>query len=190
MSPLVAVKLSCLVTVFVATMLAGISPYFMRWSHAFLTLGIQFAGGVFMSTALLHFLHDSNKTFQEVCRISYPIAFMLAVCGYLLTQVGDQTARDIEEKRKSCVQLVSSSFEFKEDRVDDSRSAAEPCKSNGESLKFESVSAPGKDVRTAEGSNQNFTRTTGLHNFGAELGARGLGSHVYILIIGQMHGFL
>ncbi|CAM6088856.1 unnamed protein product [Calypogeia fissa] len=129
------------------------SPYFMRWSHAFLALGIQFAGGVFMSTALLHFLHDSNKTFLELSSSSYPIAFMLAVCGYLLTQVGDQTAKSIEGKRKRRVQLSSSSFEYlKEGQVDDELKSAEGCKPNAESLKSASAD---DDLKSAEGCKPN-----------------------------------
>ncbi|TVU46752.1 hypothetical protein EJB05_06309 [Eragrostis curvula] len=52
---LVAAKLWCLAVVFVGTLAGGVSPYFMRWNEAFLALGTQFAGGVFLGTALMHF---------------------------------------------------------------------------------------------------------------------------------------
>ncbi|XP_068309777.1 zinc transporter 11-like [Pyrus communis] len=31
------------------------SPYFLKWNEGFLVLGTQFAGGIFLGTALMHF---------------------------------------------------------------------------------------------------------------------------------------
>ncbi|KAM0888975.1 hypothetical protein ACQ4PT_027988 [Festuca glaucescens] len=87
---LVVAKLWCLTVVFVGTMAGGVSPYFMRWNEAFLVLGTQFAGGVFLGTAMMHFLSDANETFGDLVPDSaYPFAFMLACAGYVLTMLAE-----------------------------------------------------------------------------------------------------
>ncbi|KAG5550993.1 hypothetical protein RHGRI_009428 [Rhododendron griersonianum] len=87
--PLVLVKIWCLILVFVGTFVGGISPYFMRWNEGFLVLGTQFAGGVFLGTAMMHFLSDSNEKFGDLTSKTYPFAFMLACAGYLITMLAD-----------------------------------------------------------------------------------------------------
>lgn len=97
---LVLVKVYCLIIVFFATFLGGISPYFFRWNHTFLVLGTQFAGGVFLATALIHFLGDSHSTFETlVTSTSYAFAEMLAVVGYLLTMLADVAIHSIYSRR-------------------------------------------------------------------------------------------
>ncbi|KAL5699222.1 hypothetical protein ACHQM5_030157 [Ranunculus cassubicifolius] len=86
---LILVKIWCLILVFIATFLGGVSPYFLKWNEGFLVLGVQFAGGVFLGTALMHFLSDSNETFGDLSDKEYPFAFMLASAGYLLTMLAD-----------------------------------------------------------------------------------------------------
>ncbi|XP_014497428.1 zinc transporter 11 [Vigna radiata var. radiata] len=86
---LILVKIWCLIIFFVSTFAGGVSPYFYRWNESFLLLGTQFAAGVFLGTSLMHFLSDSNETFQDLTTKSYPFAFMLASSGYLLTMLGD-----------------------------------------------------------------------------------------------------
>ncbi|KAL3682120.1 hypothetical protein R1sor_000142 [Riccia sorocarpa] len=86
---LILVKVYCLIITFVTTFIPGISPYFFRINYGFLVLGIQFAGGVFLATALVHFLADANETFHDLTSKGYPFAFMLACCGYLLTAIAD-----------------------------------------------------------------------------------------------------
>ncbi|KAL3503609.1 hypothetical protein ACH5RR_038058 [Cinchona calisaya] len=86
---LILVKIWCLILVFVGTFAGGISPYFLKWNEGFLVLGTQFAGGVFLGTALMHFLSDSNETFGDLTEKKYPFAFMLASAGYLLTMLAD-----------------------------------------------------------------------------------------------------
>ncbi|KAL3682118.1 hypothetical protein R1sor_000140 [Riccia sorocarpa] len=86
---LILVKVYCLIIIFFATFIPGVSPYFFRWNYGFLVLGIQFAAGVFLATAMLHFLSDANETFQELTTKKYPFAFMLACSGYLLTAIAD-----------------------------------------------------------------------------------------------------
>ncbi|XP_048574965.1 zinc transporter 2-like [Triticum urartu] len=82
---LVAVKLWCLALVFAGTLAGGVSPYFMRWNEAFLALGTQFAGGVILGTAMMHFLSDADETFGDLAPHSdYPFASMLACAGYVL----------------------------------------------------------------------------------------------------------
>eukprot|EP00246_Nothoceros_aenigmaticus_P008453 TRINITY_DN23133_c0_g1_i1.p1 TRINITY_DN23133_c0_g1~~TRINITY_DN23133_c0_g1_i1.p1 ORF type:complete len:342 (+),score=41.93 TRINITY_DN23133_c0_g1_i1:391-1416(+) len=86
---LILTKVWCLIIVFFATFFGGVSPYYLRWDEAFLVLGTQFAGGVFLATALIHFLGDANETFKDHTTNAYPFAFMLATAGYLLTMLGD-----------------------------------------------------------------------------------------------------
>ncbi|KAK4491776.1 hypothetical protein RD792_002551 [Penstemon davidsonii] len=86
---LILVKIWCLILVFVGTFVGGMSPYFMKWNEVFLVIGTQFAGGVFLGTALMHFLSDSNETFGDLTSKEYPFAFMLASFGYLLTMFAD-----------------------------------------------------------------------------------------------------
>jgi len=86
---LILVKIWCLIIVFLVTFAGGISPYFWRWNRTFIVLGTQFAGGVFLGTALMHFLSDSNQTFQDLGVKDYPFAFMLCSVGYVVTMLGD-----------------------------------------------------------------------------------------------------
>ncbi|XP_047334186.1 zinc transporter 11-like isoform X2 [Impatiens glandulifera] len=86
---LILVKIWCLILIFIGTFVGGISPYFLKWNEGFLVLGTQFAGGVFLGTALMHFLSDSNETFEDLTTVEYPFAFMLATAGYLLTMAAD-----------------------------------------------------------------------------------------------------
>ncbi|XP_031490043.1 zinc transporter 2-like [Nymphaea colorata] len=96
---LIVVKVLCLIIVFAATFLGGISPYFCKWDEGFLLVGTQFAGGVFLGTAMIHFLSDSNETFEDLTSKSYPFAFMLACAGYLLTMLADCVILSVYEKR-------------------------------------------------------------------------------------------
>ncbi|KAG6634722.1 hypothetical protein CIPAW_12G136900, partial [Carya illinoinensis] len=87
--PLILAKIRCLIIIFIATFVAGVSPYFFKWNEGFLILGTQFAGGVFLGTALMHFLSDANKTFEDLTTKDYPFAYMLTCAGYLLTMLAD-----------------------------------------------------------------------------------------------------
>nr|GEV89046.1 zinc transporter 11 [Tanacetum cinerariifolium] len=107
---LILVKIWCLIVVFVGTFIGGVSPYFFKWNEGFLVLGTQFAGGVFLGTALMHFLSDANETFQDLTSVEYPFAFMLACAGYLLTMSADcvisyvygkQNGSDVEDQGDS-----------------------------------------------------------------------------------------
>lgn len=86
---LILVKVWCLIIMFVTTFAGGMSPYFYRWNESFLLLGTQFAGGVFLGTAMMHFLSDSTEGFGDLTTKSYPFSFMLACSGYLLTMLAD-----------------------------------------------------------------------------------------------------
>ncbi|OAY76749.1 Zinc transporter 2 [Ananas comosus] len=86
---LILVKVWCLIIVFVGTFVGGVSPYFLKWDEGFLVLGTQFAGGVFLGTALMHFLSDSNETFEDLTHKEYPFAFMLASAGFVITMLAD-----------------------------------------------------------------------------------------------------
>lgn len=87
--PLVLAKVWCLIVMFVATFVAGVSPYVLKWNEGFLVLGTQFAGGVFLGTAMMHFLSDANETFGDLTEKEYPFAFMLACAGYSITMLAD-----------------------------------------------------------------------------------------------------
>lgn len=99
--PLILVKIWCLILVFVGTFAGGISPYFLKWNEGFLVLGTQFAGGVFLGTAMMHFLSDANETFKELTNKEYPFAFMLATAGYLLTMFADCVISYVYAKQSS-----------------------------------------------------------------------------------------
>ncbi|XP_024403005.1 zinc transporter 11 [Physcomitrium patens] len=86
---LILVKVYCLIIVFFVTLLGGISPYFVPWNASFLVLGTQYAAGVFLTTALLHFLSDAHNIFQALTTKQYAFAEMLAIAGYLITLFGD-----------------------------------------------------------------------------------------------------
>ncbi|KAJ8774360.1 hypothetical protein K2173_011609 [Erythroxylum novogranatense] len=98
---LILAKIWCLVVVFAGTFVAGVSPYFLKWNEGFLVMGTQFAGGVFLGTALMHFLRDANETFQDLTSKSYPFAFMLASSGYLLTMLADCVVSYVYRRRTS-----------------------------------------------------------------------------------------
>ncbi|CAK8577546.1 unnamed protein product [Lathyrus sativus] len=95
---LILAKVWCLIVIFLATFIAGISPYVLRWNEGFLILGTQFAGGVFLGTALMHFLSDANETFGDLTDKEYPFAFMLACAGYLITMLADCVISSLLEK--------------------------------------------------------------------------------------------
>jgi zinc transporter 1/2/3 len=87
---LVVTKCAALAIVFAVAFLGSIFPYFFRKSSSFLLLGTQFAGGVFLSTALMHFLSDSDVTFKLLLpSAKYSFAAMFTVIGYLLTMLAD-----------------------------------------------------------------------------------------------------
>ncbi|KAK9673750.1 hypothetical protein RND81_12G186500 [Saponaria officinalis] len=98
---LILVKIWCLILVFLGTFIGGISPYFLKWNEAFLVLGTQFAGGVFLGTALMHFLSDSNETFEGLTTKEYPFGYMLACAGYLFTMLADSVIMHLYTKRSS-----------------------------------------------------------------------------------------
>ncbi|KAL8126270.1 hypothetical protein AgCh_013527 [Apium graveolens] len=98
---LILVKIWCLILVFIGTFIGGISPYFMKWNESFLVLGTQFAAGVFLSTALMHFLSDANETFEDLSDKAYPFAFMLACAGYLFTMLADSVISYVYGKQKT-----------------------------------------------------------------------------------------
>ncbi|KAF5781160.1 putative zinc/iron permease [Helianthus annuus] len=104
---LILVKIWCLIIIFFATFIGGVSPYFLKWNEGLLVLGTQFAGGVFLGTAMMHFLSDANETFEDLTSVEYPFAFMLACGGYLLTMFADnvisyvygkQSGDDVEDQ--------------------------------------------------------------------------------------------
>lgn len=92
---LVLAKIWCLMVIFAATFVGGVSPYFVKWNEGFLVLGTQFAGGVFLGTAMMHFLSDANETFGDLTTKEYPFAFMLACAGYLLTMLADSAISSV-----------------------------------------------------------------------------------------------
>ncbi|CAN6828556.1 hypothetical protein Bca4012_008305 [Brassica carinata] len=106
---LITVKIACLVIIFVLTFISGVSPYFLKWSQGFLVLGTQFAGGVFLATALMHFLSDADETFRDLLTAegesepspAYPFAYMLACAGYMLTMLADSVIAHVYSKTTS-----------------------------------------------------------------------------------------
>lgn len=98
---LILVKVWCLIIMFVITFAGGVSPYFYRWNESFLLVGTQFAGGVFLGTALMHFLSDATATFGHLMEnTDYPFSFMVACAGYLVTMLGDAVIVHVVKKRE------------------------------------------------------------------------------------------
>ncbi|QCD78180.1 solute carrier family 39 [Vigna unguiculata] len=95
---LILAKVWCLIVIFLATFVSGVSPYVLKWNEGFLVLGTQFAGGVFLGTAMMHFLSDANETFGDLTSKEYPFAFMLACAGYLLTMLADSIISSVLAK--------------------------------------------------------------------------------------------
>ncbi|KAK7305237.1 hypothetical protein VNO77_43139 [Canavalia gladiata] len=92
---LILAKVWCLIVIFFATFVSGVSPYVLKWNEGFLVLGTQFAGGVFLGTAMMHFLSDANETFEDLTTKEYPFAFMLACAGYMMTMLADSIISSI-----------------------------------------------------------------------------------------------
>lgn len=71
-----------------------------------MVLGTQFAGGVFLATALMHFLSDADETFGDLLTAegesepspAYPFAYMLACAGYMLTMLADSVIAHVYSK--------------------------------------------------------------------------------------------
>lgn len=98
---LILTKIWCLIVIFFGTFIAGVSPYVLKWNEGFLVLGTQFAGGVFLGTAMMHFLSDANETFGDLTKKEYPFAFMLACAGYLITMLADCVISSVFVKQSS-----------------------------------------------------------------------------------------
>ncbi|KAI3675811.1 hypothetical protein L1987_85407 [Smallanthus sonchifolius] len=116
---LICVKIWCFILVFVGTFVGGVSPYFLKWNEGFLVLGTQFAGDVFLGTAMMHFLSDANETFEDLTTVEYPFAFMLACGGYLLTMLADSVVSYVYGKQSnSDVENQGGNRHGKDERAD------------------------------------------------------------------------
>lgn len=110
--PLVLAKVWCLIVIFFATFVSGVSPYVLKWNEGFLVLGTQFAGGVFLGTAMMHFLSDANEMFGDLTEKEYPFAFMLACAGYLLTNLVDCVISSILAKSRRGADVESQGIDI------------------------------------------------------------------------------
>lgn len=89
-SSLLRAKVVSLVIVFAVAFFGSAIPYFFRKSNSFLLLGTQFAGGVFLTSALMHFLSDSDLTFKHLLpHQAYSFTAGFTMIGYLLTMLAD-----------------------------------------------------------------------------------------------------
>lgn len=123
---LVAVKVWCLVILLVGTFLGGVSPYFYRWNEAFLLLGTQFAAGIFLGTALMHFLADATETFHGLTKNKYPFSFMLACAGFLLTMLSDVAIVAVARRQQKNQVNQESHDRLKEEEGGQAASPSEP----------------------------------------------------------------
>lgn len=98
---LILIKIWCLIVVFSVSFIAGISPYLIKWNEGFILLGTQFAGGIFLGTALMQFFSDSNEYFGKLSSKDYPFAPMLVSSGYLLTMLADCICIHVYRRRRS-----------------------------------------------------------------------------------------
>ncbi|OMO83723.1 Zinc/iron permease [Corchorus capsularis] len=128
---LILVKIWCLILVFIGTFIGGVSPYFLKWNQGFLVLGTQFAGGVFLGTAMMHFLSDANETFEDLTTKQYPFAFMLACAGYLLTMVADCVVSYVYGKGKSTNSSPNGDLELQGDEQTKTNPHGDPSVGHG-----------------------------------------------------------
>lgn len=78
-----------------------------------MVLGTQFAGGVFLATALMHFLSDADETFRDLLTAegesepspAYPFAYMLACAGFMLTMLADSVIAHIYLRTQNDLEL-------------------------------------------------------------------------------------
>ncbi|BAT88517.1 hypothetical protein VIGAN_05203000 [Vigna angularis var. angularis] len=157
---LILAKVWCLIVIFLATFVSGVSPYVLKWNEGFLVLGTQFAGGVFLGTAMMHFLSDANETFGDLTTTEYPFAFMLACAGYLLTMLAD-----------SVISSVLAKVGRDGDAVDVEVQGADTSKVSGNGV-------------TSQSQNQNHSVSSTDHNFASPaLGyAHSLGDTILLIV--------
>lgn len=103
----------------------------MKWNEIFLVIGTQFAGGVFLGTALMHFLSDSNETFGDLTSKEYPFAFMLASAGYLLTMLADSIISYVYRKHSNPPSDVELQGNVQTGKVSDDGRASPPSRFQG-----------------------------------------------------------
>lgn len=101
---LILVKVWSSIIFFVATFLARVLPHLLKRNERLIQVGAQFAGGVFLGTALLQFLSDSDQAFDHLKAKDkfyyYPFAFLLASVGYLLTLLIDCVVLWVHRKQR------------------------------------------------------------------------------------------
>lgn len=102
---IILVKVWSSIIFFVATFLARVSPHLLKRNERLIQVGAQFAGGVFLGTALLQFLSDSDQAFEHLKAKDkydyyYPFAFLLASVGYLLTLLVDCIVLWVHRKQR------------------------------------------------------------------------------------------
>lgn len=85
-------KSSAVFVIFVISVVGGIWPFIKIFQHKNLERALEkfdfppgefFASGVFLGAGLLHLLPDAAKQFAAA-GYTYPIAFLIAACGFLL----------------------------------------------------------------------------------------------------------
>ncbi|CAA7406344.1 unnamed protein product [Spirodela intermedia] len=131
---LIVTKVLCLVILLVSTFAGGVSPYFFRWNESFLLLGTQFAGGVFLGTALMHFLPDANETIADLTTKTYPFVYMLAAAGYLLTMLGDSVIIYVIERNTSEAKVEVAEGQAAEERGFDPHPSLVRTSSTGDTI--------------------------------------------------------
>ena len=112
---LITFKTVAATTIFLLTVIFGLLPSRIAKTRAhWLHLGDAFAGGVFLSAALLHLLPDANNRFREILSGDdvYPFAYLICIMAFICLLVMERgisaydKSREIKNKNLSSFLLV------------------------------------------------------------------------------------
>lgn len=102
-------------TIFLLTVIFGLLPSKIAKTRAhWLHLGDAFAGGVFLSAALLHLLPDANNQFKEILSKddTYPFAYLICIVAFICLLIIERGIsaydknREVKNKNLSSFLLV------------------------------------------------------------------------------------
>lgn len=100
---LITFKIVAATTIFLLTVIFGLLPSRIAKTKAhWLHLGDSFAGGVFLSAALLHLLPDANNQFREILSQdnSYPFAYLICIAAFICLLIMERGISAYDKSRK------------------------------------------------------------------------------------------
>lgn len=112
---LITFKIVAATTIFLLTVIFGLLPARIAKTRAhWLHLGDAFAGGVFLSAALLHLLPDADNKFREILSGNdiYPFAYLICITAFICLLIMERGIsaynknREVKNKNLSSFLLV------------------------------------------------------------------------------------